>query len=112
MSATADPLRSETVPAEATLYLVAHITVHPADAMAASALLRTHTDDSRRDDGNIAFQTLQDRGRGERFTTVEVWRDEAALKAHQATTHYAKFRDRLKAMLVAAPDDRSNRLIR
>ena len=69
------------------LWLVANIEVQKEFAEEAFSLFASHTESSRRDTGNISFHTLQNRTAANKFTTVEIWQNQASLEAHQQTEH-------------------------
>ena len=43
--------------------------------------------------GNLRFDVIQQTDDPNRFMFFEVWRDEAGMKAHKETAHYARWRD-------------------
>ena len=96
----------------ARVYVVAHFTTRDGDDGRAGTVFRAHAEASRRDAGNGSFTVVQDRTAPQQFTTLEVWRDEAAMKAHQGTAHYKAFHDAVGPLLAAPPDVRLNRLVR
>ena len=90
----------------ALVYVVAHFTARSGDAERASAVFRAHAAASRCDVGNRSFTVVRDRTAPAQFTTLEVWRDETAMKAHQATAHYKAFHDAIGPLLATPPDVR------
>lgn len=94
------------------LWLVADIEVQKEFAEEAFSLFVSHTQSSQQDTGNISFHTLQDRTAAHKFTTVEIWQDEASLKAHQQTEHYQSFRQQLAKMIIGEPEDRMYLLVK
>ena len=48
----------------------------------ARTLLEHYRDASRKEDGNLRFDVLQEIARPNRFAILEAWRDKAALDAH------------------------------
>ena len=48
----------------------------------------------------------------ERFTTLEAWRTEAAMTAHQGTAHYKAFHAGIEPLLAMPPKVRLNHLVR
>ena len=61
---------------------------------------------SRRDDGNVRFDVLQQRSRLNHFTIVEIWRDQKALEAHAMAAHTRQFREQFQPMSGALYDER------
>jgi (4S)-4-hydroxy-5-phosphonooxypentane-2,3-dione isomerase len=54
---------------------------------------------SIREPGIARFDVVQQTDDPTRFVLVEVYRDEAASKAHKETLHYAKWRDTVAPMM-------------
>jgi (4S)-4-hydroxy-5-phosphonooxypentane-2,3-dione isomerase len=54
---------------------------------------------SVREPGIARFDVVQQTDDPTRFVLVEVYRDEAASKAHKETAHYAKWRDTVAPMM-------------
>jgi autoinducer 2-degrading protein len=54
---------------------------------------------SIREPGIARFDVVQQTDDPTRFVLVEVYRDEAASKAHKETAHYAKWRDTVAPMM-------------
>jgi (4S)-4-hydroxy-5-phosphonooxypentane-2,3-dione isomerase len=50
--------------------------------------------------GIARFDVLQDKEYPGRFVLVEVYREEAATKAHKATQHYKTWRETVESMMV------------
>ncbi len=57
---------------------------------------------ARSEPGNLRFDVLRDAADPERFYLYEVYRDEAAFKAHQQTPHYLVWKEAV-APLMAEP---------
>lgn len=57
---------------------------------------------ARSEPGNLRFDVLRDAADPDRFYLYEVYRDEAAFKAHQQTPHYLAWKDAV-APLMAEP---------
>ena len=60
--------------------VVSHVDVAPNPAVA--PMLARLAADSRQEPGNLRFDVLQHTMRGNHFTVIETWRDQAALDAH------------------------------
>jgi autoinducer 2-degrading protein len=56
---------------------------------------------SRKEPGNVRFDVLRSVENPNRFALYEVYKDEAAFKAHQETAHYARWRAEIGDLLVA-----------
>jgi quinol monooxygenase YgiN len=72
----------------------------------AETLLRQFAVESRRDQGCVSFQVLQEPKRRNHFTLVQVWADEAAFQAHEAAAHTRATREKLQPILGAPLDQR------
>lgn len=87
-------------------YAVTYVEVMPNAAAEAAALLAPYRDASRKQDGNLRVDVLQEIARPNRFVIVEAWKDRAALEAHANSAETAKIRDGLKAIEDAPYDER------
>ena len=56
--------------------------------------------ESRKEPGNLRFDVIRSIDNPTLYRLYEVYRDEAAMAAHQATPHYAKWRGEIEALLV------------
>lgn len=65
---------------------------HVSDFIAASRINRDHT---RKEEGNIRFDLLQDSNNPSRFIFYEAFRDEQAVADHKKTSHYLQWRDQV-----------------
>ena len=72
------------------IYVIVHIDVMNAHIDAAEALIRQHAADSRNDPGCVRFESLQETGRRNHFTVVEVWKDKDALEEIPQVKPYIK----------------------
>ena len=84
-----------------TVYVVAYFQVRPKALADAVQLFREHTKSSRTHNGNSSFHALQDRDNAATLSIIEVWRDQAALDAHQQTEEYKEFQSRLQLLQVS-----------
>ena len=60
----------------------------------------------RDEPGCLRFDVLQDQADENRFTFYEVYRDEAALQAHQQMPHFARWRE-ASAQVLDGPAERT-----
>jgi quinol monooxygenase YgiN len=93
------------------IFLATYVDVMPNSSNAAERLLDRYREASRRDEGNLRFQVLQEISRPNRFAIIEAWRDKAALDAHVAADHTRAFRERLRTIQNAPYDERVNNLL-
>ena len=63
-------------------------------------LVTFNATESRKEPGNLRFDVVLSLDNPTLFRLYEVYRDEAAVAAHQATPHYAKWRAEIEALLV------------
>jgi len=88
------------------VYVATYVDVMPNASASGAALLERYRDSSRKEDGDLRTDVLQEIGRPNRFAVVEVWKDKAALDAHGKTAGTAEFRDKLKTIQNAPYDER------
>jgi quinol monooxygenase YgiN len=87
-------------------YVLTHADAIPPAKDDAMTLLMQLAEASRRDDGGVRFEVLQQRSRLNHFTIVEIWRDQKALEAHVMAAHTRQFRERFQPMSGALYDER------
>jgi len=63
-------------------------------------LVTFNASESRKEPGNLRFDVVRSVDSPTRFGLYEVYHDDAAVRAHQATPHYAKWRAEIEALLV------------
>ena len=93
------------------IFLATYVDVMPNSVDSAERLLDRYREASRRDEGNLRFQVLQEISRPNRFAIVEAWKDKAALDAHVAADHARAFREKLRTIQNAPYDERINALL-
>jgi quinol monooxygenase YgiN len=98
-------------PASGSIYVVTHIDIFPPSQAAGISQIRTLADDSRKDDGNLRFDALQQTSRGNHETLVEAWENSSALAAHGASSHVKEFRAKLFPISGGLYDERIYQLI-
>jgi quinol monooxygenase YgiN len=84
--------------------VIAHVDVAPNTQ--APQLLARLAELSRAEQGNLRFDVLQHAQRGNHFTVVEHWRNEAALDEHVAAGHAREYRDALQPLTGSPLDER------
>jgi quinol monooxygenase YgiN len=84
--------------------VVAHVDVAPNPAVA--PMLTRLAEASRREPGNLRFDVLQHTMRGNHFTVVETWRDQAALETNVTAAHTRQNRDELQPLTGSPLDER------
>lgn len=91
---------------DAKLYVVTHIDAEPNFTKDAMSLLQKFATDSRKDPGAVRVELLEEDGKPNHFTVVEVWRDKKAYEAHIVLAHTKEFRTKLFPMLGSPFDER------
>jgi quinol monooxygenase YgiN len=90
------------------VYVATYVEVMANTIAPGVSLLGAYCDASRKEDGCLRFNVLQEIGRSNRFAILEAWRDPAALDAHAKAASTLQFRDKLKAIETAPYDERIN----
>jgi (4S)-4-hydroxy-5-phosphonooxypentane-2,3-dione isomerase len=81
--------------------LIVHVHVH-VNSESVGAFIGATIENARnsvREPGIAQFDVVQQTDDPTRFVLVEVYRDEAATKAHKETAHYAKWRELVASMM-------------
>ncbi len=88
------------------LFVVTHVDLTPNFKDDGTKLLQQFAADSRHDAGVVRFELLQDNGRSNHFTLIEVWESAKAFEVHEAAEHTKSFREKLQPMLGSPFDER------
>jgi len=91
---------------EAVVYGASYVEVAPSATSQAVGLLKALSAASRKEDGNLRFQVVQERERPNRFVVIEAWKDQAAFEGHRKGKAYAEFNEKLTPIRNAPPDER------
>ncbi len=94
-----------------TFYVVTHVDVVPTRKDDGVTLLQRLSAESRKQDGNIRFDVLQQTARPNHFTVIEAWKSRGAFEAHTRATPTRAFRDDIQPAIGALYDDRFFRLL-
>ena len=70
-------------PAETAVYAVAYVEVMPSTRAPMAAALKQYRDTSRKEDGYVRFELLEQVGRSGHVAVVEVWKDQKAFDYDQ-----------------------------
>lgn len=89
-----------------TAYIVTYVEVAPAAKDQALGLLRQLGKASRKDAGNLRFETLQRIGQPGHFAILEAWKDKEAQAAHGTAAHTKRFLEALKPLIRSPFDER------
>jgi quinol monooxygenase YgiN len=104
-----DVVPPASAPTRDAIYVVTHVDVTGQFKDDAIAMMNRLAADSRREGGAERFELWQQNNRLNHFTLVEIWKDRAALDAHNRAPASREFRDKVGHMLGALYDDRRYR---
>jgi quinol monooxygenase YgiN len=90
--------------------VVSHVDVAPNPAVA--PMLARLAETSRQEAGNLRFDVLQHTMRGNHFTVIETWTDQAALDAHVTAAHTRQYRDEVLPLTGSPLDERVFKTVR
>ena len=93
------------------IYAVTHVDVIGKAREEGSALVKRLSEDSRKDKGNLRFDSWTQISRPNHMTVVEIWADRKALEAHSVTAHKKTFRDKLAPLGGSLYDERLYRAV-
>lgn len=96
--------------AEGPLYVVTHVDVMPKSTAAGRELLSQFAAETRKDPGAVRVEVLEELGRPNHSTVVEVWEGRKAYDDHLAAEHTRAYRAKLQPMLGSPFDERLHRL--
>ena len=88
-----------------------HVDVIPPRKDDGVAALKRLGDESRKGDGNLRFEVVQQVNRQNHFTVVEIWKDAKTVEAHSMAAATREFRDKLASMTGALYDERMYKAI-
>jgi len=88
------------------VYVLAHVDVFPAGKDEAAALVKSQTDDSRKDAGVQRFDAVIWDGHPNHFHLIEAWSNRQAREAHILTDHTKQFRAKVAPFEGAFYDER------
>jgi quinol monooxygenase YgiN len=90
--------------------VISHVDVAPNPSVA--PMLARLAETSRQEAGNLRFDVLQHTMRGNHFTVVETWSDQAALDAHATAAHTRQYRDEILPLTGSPLDERVFKSVR
>jgi quinol monooxygenase YgiN len=93
-------------PARAGVLVVTHVDVSPANRDKIIVALKALAEPSRKDAGNVRFDVLQQKTRGNHFTVAEAWKDQRSNDAHEIAPHTKDFRAALAPLTGSLYDQR------
>jgi quinol monooxygenase YgiN len=92
--------------ADGTVYAITHVDVGPPNRDAGIAMLKGVAGPTRKENGNLAFDALQQTARTNHFEVVEIWKDQKAEDAHEIDAATKEFRAKVQPLLGAHYDRR------
>jgi quinol monooxygenase YgiN len=92
--------------ADTAAYAVSYVDVTPSSRTSMTTALKQYRDASRKDDGYVRFDLLEQAGWPGHFAVIETWRDQKAFDAHAAAAHTKRFRDAIQPIRVSGYDER------
>ena len=93
------------------VFVATHVDVIPPRKDDGVAALKRLGDESRKGDGNLRFEVVQQANRQNHFTVVEIWKDAKTVEAHSMAAATREFRDKLASMTGALYDERTYKAI-
>src|ERR1700704_6683200 len=93
-------------PADPAVYAVSYVDVMPSARAAMAAALKQYRDASRKEDGYVRVDLLEQIGRPAHFAVVETWKDQKAFDAHGMAAPVKQFRDALQPIRLSGYDER------
>src|SRR5450755_4992297 len=86
-------------------YAVTYIEFRESSMSASRNVLRAYAANSRKENGNLLFEALQETGRKSRFAILEAWNSRDALDKHYHNKNTSRILNQFVTMRTA-PDDR------
>jgi len=97
--------------ADTALYAVSYVDVMPSARAAMAAALKQYRDASRKEDGYLRLELLEQIGRPGHFAVVETWKDQKAFDAHGMAAPLKQFRDALQPIRLSGYDQRPYKIL-
>ncbi len=94
-----------------TIYAVTHVDFIPPGKDTGLEMIKVLSEASRKDDGNLRFEGLQQNSRPNHLTLFEAWKDMQAADNHGIASHTLLFREKLSPISGALFDERFYRSI-
>jgi quinol monooxygenase YgiN len=97
--------------ADTALYAVSYVEVMPSARAAMAGALKQYRDASRKEDGYVRLDLLEQIGRPGHFAVVETWKDQKAFDAHGMAAPVKLFRDALQPIRLSGYDQRPYKIL-
>src|SRR4051812_18990880 len=93
-------------PAETAIYAVSYVDVLPSARGPIVAALKQYRDASRKDNGFIRFDLLEQVGRPGHLAIIETWKDQQAVDGHAMAAHVKQWQDAVQPVRLSGYDQR------
>ncbi len=93
-------------PIDTAVYAVSYVEVTPSAKGTAVAALKQYRDTSRKDEGYVRFELLEQIGRPGHFAILETWTDQKAFDAHGKAEHTKQMLSQLQPIRLSDYDQR------
>jgi quinol monooxygenase YgiN len=87
-------------------YAVSYVDVMPSARAAMVAAVKQYRDMSRKEDGYVRFDLLEQVGWPGHFAIVETWKDQKTFDAHGMAAHVTQFQDTIRSIRLSGYDQR------
>ena len=98
-------------PGKEAIYVITHIDVTGQFKDDAIVMMKKIAADSRREPNAQRYEVWQQNNRLNHFTVIEIWKDQAALDAHNGAAGTRESREKIGGMMGALYDDRRYRIL-
>jgi quinol monooxygenase YgiN len=98
-------------PTDTTVFAVAYVDVMPAATKTAVTAFKQYREMSRKEEGFMRLEFLEQVGRTSRFAMIETWANQKALDAHAAAAHTKEWRTKLDSLRLTDYDQRPYKTI-
>src|SRR5438874_1805502 len=92
-------------------YAVSYVEVMPSSKAPAVAALKQYRDASRKDEGYVSVELLEQMGRTAHFVVLEKWADQKTFDAHGMAAHTKQLLSKLDAIRLGSYDQRPYRTL-
>jgi quinol monooxygenase YgiN len=86
--------------------VIARVASQPGKVEELKSILLNLVEPTRREEGCVSYQLLQDRANSAEFVFVEEWTSDSAEDAHMASSHVQDTLSKAQSLLAKAPDIR------
>jgi quinol monooxygenase YgiN len=93
------------------IYVVVHVDSAPPDAATATKMLQQYAADARKEKGAVRIELYVQISRPNHYSLVEVWENQQAYDAHEASAQTKLFREHIQPLLASPFDERLHTLL-